>query len=133
MPADGALARSAEVVIVGGGPAGAATAWWLARAGIEVIVLDKARFRRAKSCSEYMSPQASRLLEEMGVLRAIEDAGAAQLAGMIIRAPYGALIRGVFAGAHRWRGHRDRGLSLQRTLLDPILLDAARRAGARVV
>ena len=133
MPADQALPRSAEVVVVGGGPAGSATAWWLARAGIDVVVLDKARFPRAKPCSEYMSPQASRLLEEMGVLRAVEEAGAAQLAGMIIRAPNGALIRGVFAGAHRWRGHRDRGLSLQRTLLDPILLDAARRAGARVV
>ena len=133
MLADGTLPRAAEVVVVGGGPAGAATAWWLARAGIDVVVVDKARFPRPKPCSEYMSPQASRLLEEMGVLAEIENAGAAQLAGMVIRAPNGALIRGVFAGAHRWRGHRDRGLSLQRTLLDPILLDAARRAGARVI
>ncbi|HET9004920.1 MAG TPA: NAD(P)/FAD-dependent oxidoreductase [Gemmatimonadaceae bacterium] len=133
MPAEGALPRSAEVVVVGGGPAGAATAWWLARAGTDVVVLDKARFPRPKPCSEYMSPQASRLLEEMGVLGEVERAGAAQLAGMVIRAPNGALIRGVFAGAHRWRGHRDRGLSLQRTLLDPILLDAARRAGAHVI
>ena len=79
MPADTLRPRSAEVVVVGGGPAGSATAWWLARAGIDVVVLDKARFPRAKPCSEYMSPQASRLLEEMGVLQAIEDAGAAQL------------------------------------------------------
>jgi len=133
MPADPSRPRSAEVVVVGGGPAGAATAWWLARAGIDVVVVDKARFPRPKPCSEYMSPQASRLLEEMGVLAQVEDAGAAQLAGMIIRAPNGVLIRGVFAGTHRWRGHRDRGLSLERTLLDPILLDAARRAGARVL
>jgi flavin-dependent dehydrogenase len=127
------MPRSADVVIVGGGPAGSATAWWLARAGVNVVVLDKARFPRPKPCSEYMSPQASRLLEEMGVLAEVEGAGAAQLAGMIVRSPNGAMIRGVFAGEHRWRGHRDRGLSLQRTLLDPILLGAARRAGARVV
>ena len=142
MPADAAagpaadavtLPSRAEVVVVGGGPAGAATGWWLARAGIDVVVLDKAHFPRPKPCSEYMSPQASRLLEEMGVLAEVERAGAAQLAGMIIRAPNGAQIRGVFAGTHRWRGHRDRGLSLQRTLLDPILLGAARRAGVRVV
>ena len=129
----GDVPQSADVVIVGGGPAGAATAWWLARAGVNVVVLDKARFPRPKPCSEYMSPQASRLLEEMGVLGEVEGAGAAQLAGMIVRAPNGAMIRGVFAGEHRWRGHRDRGLSLQRTLLDPILLNAARRAGARVI
>ena len=123
----------ADVVIVGGGPAGSATAWWLARAGLDVLILDRARFPRPKPCSEYMSPQASRLLEEMGVLEEVERAGAAQLAGMTVRAPSGTIIRGVFAGEHRWRGHRDRGLALQRTLLDPILLDAARRAGARVV
>ena len=121
------------MVVVGGGPAGAATAWWLARAGVDVLVLDRARFPRPKPCSEYMSPQASRLLEEMGVLAEVEGAGAAQLAGMTVRAPSGTMIRGRFAGDHRWRGHRDRGLALQRTLLDPILLDAARRAGARVV
>lgn len=128
-----ALPRQSSVIVVGGGPAGAATAWWLARAGVEVLVLDRARFPRPKPCSEYMSPQASRLLEEMGVLDAVEGAGGAQLAGMTVRAPSGAIIRGVFAGEHRWRGHRDRGFALQRTILDPILLDAARRAGARVV
>lgn len=130
---DTTLPESADVVVVGGGPAGAATAWWLARAGVDVVVVDKAHFPRPKPCSEYMSPQASRLLEEMGVLAEVEAAGAAQLKGMVIRAPNGSLIRGLIAGAHRWKGHRDRGLSLQRTLLDPILLDAARRGGARVV
>ena len=109
----------AEVIVVGGGPAGASVAFALARQGVDVLVLDRARFPRPKPCSEYMSPQASRLLDEMGVLAEVQRAGAAQLAGMIIRAPNGTLIRGVFAGDHRWRGHRDRGLSLQRTLLDP--------------
>jgi len=121
-----------DVLIIGAGPAGSAAAIHLARAGWSVTVVDRRHFPRPKPCSEYMSPQASRLLEEMGVLAEVERAGAAQLAGMVIRSPNGGLIRGVFAGAHRWRGHRDRGLSLQRTLLDPILLGAARRAGAHV-
>jgi flavin-dependent dehydrogenase len=127
------MRAEAQVIVIGAGPAGAATAWWLARAGIDVLVLDRAHFPRPKACSEYLSPQASRLLDEMGVLDEVERAGAARLAGMTVRTPNGREIRGLFAGAHRWRGHRDRGLALQRTVLDPILLDAARRAGARVM
>jgi geranylgeranyl reductase family protein len=126
------MRADARVIVVGAGPAGAATAWWLARAGIDVMVLDRAHFPRPKPCSEYLSPQASRLLDEMGVLATVERAGAARLAGMTVRTPDGREIRGVFAGAHRWRAHRDRGLALQRTVLDPILLDAAREAGAHV-
>ena len=126
------LRPGGPVVVVGGGPAGAATAWALARDGEEVVVLDRARFPRDKPCSEYMSPQASRVLADMGALAAVEAAGAASLAGMIVRAPSGARIRGEFAANHGFRGFRDRGLALRRRRLDPLLLDAARRAGARV-
>ena len=126
-------ARAAhDVIVVGGGPAGSATAFALARAGVRVLLLDRARFPRAKACAEYLSPQASRLLHDMGALDAVEAAGAAHLAGMVVRAPNGALIRGDFAASHGFPAFRDRGLALRRTLLDPILLDVARRAGASV-
>jgi flavin-dependent dehydrogenase len=126
------MTASAQVLIVGGGPAGASTAWALARLGVDVLVLDRAHFPRDKACAEYLSPQASRILADMGALDAVEGAGAAQLAGMVVRAPSGDEIRGEFAAQHGFRGFRDRGLGLRRRLLDPILLDAARRAGARV-
>jgi len=58
----------AEVIVVGGGPAGAATAWALAREGVDVLVLDRAMFPRDKICAEYLSPQASRVLSDMRVL-----------------------------------------------------------------
>ncbi len=122
----------ARVIVVGGGPAGSSTAYFLARAGIDVLLLDRARFPRDKTCSEYMSPQASRILEEMGALGAVEGAGAAQLAGMRVHAPNGSTIHGEFASDHGYRGYRDRGLAVRRTILDSLLLDRARSAGVTV-
>ena len=122
----------AQVIIVGGGPAGAATALYLTRSGIDVMVLDRAHFPRDKPCSEYMSPQASRILDQMGVLGQIEQSGAALLAGMRIRAPNGATFLGRFAEVRGFRGYRDRGLALRRTILDSLLLECARSSGAIV-
>jgi len=130
-----AAAADAQVLVVGAGPAGSSTAHHLARLGLDVLVLDRARFPRDKPCSEYMSPEASRILRGMGALDAIEAAGAAHLAGMVVRAPGGTSFRGEFAGAaaQGFRGASDRGLALRRRILDPILMHAARDAGARVV
>ena len=125
--------RDTEVVVVGGGPAGAATAWFLATGGADVTILDRAAFPRDKVCAEYLSPQASRILDVMGALGTIERAGAAQLGGMLVRAPNGEQIRGDFAAAHGFTGFRDRGLGIRRRILDGILLDRARDAGARVI
>ena len=124
--------RDAQVIVVGGGPAGSSTAFFLAKAGIDVLVLDRARFPRDKTCSEYMSPQASRILEAMDALGAVEIAGAAQLSGMRVHAPNGSTIHGEFVADHGYRGHRDQGLAVRRTILDAILLDRARAAGAAV-
>ena len=59
-----------DALVVGGGPAGSTCARVLGRAGWNVLVLDRARFPRDKPCAEYLSPQASRILEAMGVLGA---------------------------------------------------------------
>ena len=96
------------------------------------MLVDRARFPRDKPCSEYMSPQASRILDSLGVLERIEHAGAAHLAGMRVRAPNGVTFHGRFADVAGYRGYRDRGLALRRTVLDGLLLDRAREAGARV-
>lgn len=123
--------RDGTVVIVGGGPAGSALAYALARKGARPIVVDRATFPRPKPCAEYLSPQASRVLASMHVLDEVERAGAAQLAGMVIRAPSGTRVVGEFAGCSV-KGFRDRGLSVRREILDAILLRAARDAGADV-
>ena len=122
----------AEVIVVGGGPAGSSTAHALARLGVDVLLLDRAKFPRDKICAEYLSPQASRILSDMNVLDEIERSSPAQLAGMKVRAPNGLYACGEFAASHGFRGFRDHGLAIRRIILDAIVLGGARSAGARV-
>ena len=122
----------AEVLVVGGGPAGSSVGHALARHGVDVLIVDRAHFPRPKPCAEYLSPEASRILAQMGTLEAVEGSGAAALSGIRVRAPNGSVIAGDFMAGHGYHGFRDRGLSVRREILDSILLDGARSAGARV-
>jgi len=124
---------NADVLIVGGGPAGSSLAFALARRGVDVLLADRARFPRPKPCAEYLSPEASRVLDAMGALGRVERSGAAALSGVRVRAPNGLIIAGDFVAQHGFRAYADRGLSVRREVLDEILFDCARAAGARVV
>lgn len=127
-----ALPRSTQVVVVGGGPAGAATAWHCAQLGLDVTLVDRAAFPRSKPCAEYVSPEGARILSAMGALETLETQ-AAPLTGMIVNAPSGKQIRGEFIARHGFRGFRDRGLGITRMVLDATLLESARAAGVRVI
>jgi geranylgeranyl reductase family protein len=58
--------RQAQVIVVGAGPAGAATAYHLANAGIDVLLLEKTAFPRDKVCGDGLTPRATRQLLSMG-------------------------------------------------------------------
>ncbi len=58
--------RQADVIVVGAGPAGASTAYHLAQAGADVLLLEKSAFPRDKVCGDGLTPRAVRSLIGMG-------------------------------------------------------------------
>jgi geranylgeranyl reductase family protein len=117
--------RTADVLVVGGGPAGSAVAILLARAGLKVCLLEKSRFPREKPCGEYVSPGCLSILDRLGLLSAFEALGPQPIRGMRIVTPGGTVLTGVYPG----NGTASHGYSLPRYRFDALLFDAARKAG----
>jgi geranylgeranyl reductase family protein len=60
-------AEEADVIVVGAGPAGSSAAYYLAQAGLDVLLLEKARFPREKVCGDGLTPRAVKALVGMGI------------------------------------------------------------------
>ncbi|MFM8267877.1 MAG: geranylgeranyl reductase family protein [Ilumatobacteraceae bacterium] len=58
---------STEVLVIGGGPAGSAAGYWLARHGHDVTIVEKKSFPRNKTCGDGLTPRAVHQLGEMGL------------------------------------------------------------------
>lgn len=61
------LDKRHDVLVIGGGPAGAAASYWLARAGHDVLVVERKQFPREKTCGDGLTPRAVHQLQQMGL------------------------------------------------------------------
>jgi geranylgeranyl reductase family protein len=117
------------VVVVGAGPAGSVAAVILARAGLRVTLLEKARFPRDKICGDAVGLDAVRLLRRLDLLGPIHDAGAVPISETLLTSPGGRAARFVAPPAPVQK----RGFILPRLVLDRVLVEAAVKAGANLV
>ncbi len=114
-------APSPDVAVVGGSLAGSAAAAALSRGGAAVVVLEKARFPRSKICGSFLSHEARPVLERMGALQEVLDAGAGRITRFALVGPTGRSLEGDLPAPV---------LSLSRARLDSIAAAAAGRQGA---
>lgn len=126
------MTRSSELdaIIVGAGPAGSATALLLAGAGHAVALVDRRRFPRAKPCGDCLSAAATRILDRLGVLTAIEAERPARLDGWRIVSPGGGSFLGTFAASAGGDARVASALALPRDRLDRVLAAGAAARGA---
>ena len=112
-----------DVLICGAGPAGSIAALILARAGVRVRILDRARFPRDKLCGDSLNPGALAVLARLGIASAAADG--LPVAGMMVTDATGVRVIGRY-------GDGVCGRMVSRTRLDHALLRAAADAGADV-
>ncbi|HUP28300.1 MAG TPA: NAD(P)/FAD-dependent oxidoreductase, partial [Chloroflexia bacterium] len=118
-----------DVIVVGAGPAGSASAYLFARQGYRVLMLDRARFPRDKACGEYTSPETEKVLTRLGALDLVLSLGGRRLPRMRVIGPSGKSFtmdynHGLPEGPHV--------LATRRKVLDAALVEHAARAGVEV-
>ena len=120
----GTTPERTDVLVVGGGPAGAATSYWLAKAGHHVTCVERKTFPRDKTCGDGLTPRAVKQLTDMGLYDALT--------------PYHRYT-GLRAVAHgvtlelQWPKHPiypDHGFVVRRRDLDQLVFAHAADAGA---
>lgn len=121
------LGEDADVVVVGAGPAGSAMATHLARAGLDVLLLEKSEFPREKVCGDGLTPRGVKQLIDLGV-DTREEAGWLHNHGLRV-------LGGGVTLELRWpelASFPPYGVVRPRQDFDQLLANHARRAGARL-
>ncbi|MFF9895853.1 geranylgeranyl reductase family protein [Streptomyces longispororuber] len=126
-PLSDTSATTADVIVVGAGPAGSTTAYYLAKAGLDVLLLEKTAFPREKVCGDGLTPRATKQLVAMGI-DISEEAGWLRNKGLRI-------IGGGVRLQLDWpdlASFPDYGLVRKRDDFDEQLARQAQKAGARL-
>jgi geranylgeranyl reductase family protein len=119
--------QDAEVIVVGAGPAGSTVATYLARAGVDVLLLEKTEFPREKVCGDGLTPRGVKQLIDLGIDTS-EDAGWVHSRGLRI-------LTGDLTLELDWpdlTSYPPYGVSRTRHDFDDLLAKLAVKAGARL-
>jgi flavin-dependent dehydrogenase len=118
-----------DVIIAGGGPAGASAATYLAMRGARVLLAEQKRFPREKLCGEFISPECAAHFERLGVIDRMLAAGPAHLNETVFYARNGKSV----CVPSTWLGANGSALGLSRAEMDERLLRRAGEAGVTVL
>jgi flavin-dependent dehydrogenase len=115
--------------VAGGGPAGSTLAALAADAGARVVLVERERFPRDKLCGEFVSVEGRGVLERLGVMETLLEAGATSMSSIRLSSLRGRVVSAPLPDVP---GIGRDALGISRRVLDAVLLERARRAGVEV-
>ena len=118
-----------DVIIAGGGPAGASAAIHLAVGGARVLLAEQKKFPRPKLCGEFISPECTAHFERLGVAEQMQAGGPSSLTETVFYSRSGANVR----VPSQWFGSGGIALGLSRAEMDERLLRRASAVGVTVM
>jgi menaquinone-9 beta-reductase len=86
------MAEGFDVIVIGGGPSGSSAAAFLSKAGRKVLLLDRARFPRDKTCGDGISGSSVGVLKELGLLEKMKSIEHADMYGVTFSSPNGTVV-----------------------------------------
>jgi len=116
-----------DVAVIGAGPGGSAAAHYLAKSGLDVLLLDKSEFPRDKTCGDGLTPRALHVLDDMGILDEVRSAGF-QINGLELHARAGNSLRAPIPTHPQYPDHL---LIVPRLKLDDTIRRRAITSGAQ--
>ena len=128
MPSRRRADEDAEVIVVGAGPAGSTAATYLARCGLDVLLLEKSTFPREKVCGDGLTPRGVKQLIDLGV-DTREEAGWLHNRGLRVVTEH----HNLELDWPNLSNYPPYGLVRPRQDFDEMLARTAQRAGARLM
>ncbi|MDO8340318.1 MAG: geranylgeranyl reductase family protein [Candidatus Burarchaeum sp.] len=117
---------SYDIIVVGAGPGGSSCAALLGRKGYNVLLLDKAKFPREKTCGDAVSGKSLRVLRDLGIDKEIEKMPHASIRGVIFSSPKGVQLDIPFRGKPL-PGEKEPGYCCKREIMDNLFFTCAKK------
>ncbi len=119
------MSQEFDVIIVGGGPGGSSSAAFLSKKGFKVLLLEKAKFPRDKTCGDAISGKSTSLLRALGIQEQIYEKPHAEIHGVTFSSPSGAVVDITFDTAKGQR--KGTGFVCRRYVYDNMLFENAKK------
>jgi geranylgeranyl reductase family protein len=124
------MAEDYDVIVVGGGPSGSTCAAFLSKAGRKVLLLDRAKFPRDKTCGDGISGRSVSVLTELGVMDQVAKIEHEDMYGVTFSSPKGKVVP---ISAPAKEGKKAPGFVCRREVFDNLLFQNAKSLCAKTI